>query len=89
MNNLFRRLIDVLLEKLKLMRKSEVELALGAAKLEAERLAEEHKWKIEAALEAERKQLEWEKQGLEMDRLEMHAYAGAMGIPLLEERPWH
>lgn len=93
MNHFIRKLIDAILKKLNLIRKSEAELALAAARTcaeaEAERLAEEHKWKIEAALEAERKQLEWEKGQMDLNWVELKAYARTAGIPLLEERPFH
>ena len=59
------------------------------SRLEAERLLEEERWKIEAALEAEKKQIEWERQILEHDRAALTSFAMSIGVPVTEEKPLH
>jgi hypothetical protein len=87
MNFLYmKRLIDACLRILNLVRKSDAERAITAALMDAE---EELKYKVEAALAIEKRQLEYEKQDLEVNWVELKAYAHATGIPLLEERPLH
>lgn len=81
-----RGLVDTILKKLSLVRKREAELAVAAALTGAE---EELKMKVEAALATEKRQLEWERQELDVNWVELKAYAHATGVPLLEERPFH
>lgn len=57
-----------------------------AAMAEAERLLEENKWKIDAAIAIERRELEFYRQSVDDDRRALQVYALSIGLPAMDRK---